>query len=597
MEKEGALNILGLSFDYHDSAAALLVEGQVVAAAQEERFTRKKYDEVFPSHAIDACLEMAGLKMTDIDHVAYYEEPMMKFDRILYGVVRALPGSRDYLGQTLASWFKRGKFDVKKRIMEYTGLPADRVHLVRHHQAHAASAFFCSGFDQAAVVTLDGVGEYDTASISLGRGTKLRQIKSVRYPDSIGLFYSALTAFLGFKVNSGEYKVMGMAGFGQPRYRDLMYKMIRPVKGGFKLDQSYFSFFAPRELPYSPRLVEMLGPPREPESPFDVGDLSQPAPPGSEQEKCRHYADIAASLQLVTEEIILDFVRYAVKRTGLKQVAMAGGVALNSVANGRLLRELGLDLYVQPAAGDAGGSLGAALYFHCCRAGQPRPRPLDNVYLGRRYQDEDVRRALKEAAVDTWEYVDDFDRLAHQVAGLLKEGAVIGWFQDRFEWGPRALGCRSILGNPGRADMQRIINEKIKFREPFRPFAPAVLAERATEFFDMPQPTSRLQPENYMLAVWNIKPEARKRIPAVTHVDGTGRVQLVWKEQNPGFRRLIEAFEEQTGLPVLLNTSFNRRGEPIVNTPDDALTTFMWSGLDYVVINNFLVKKQEVINL
>ncbi len=586
------MNIIGLSFDYHDSAAALVADGEVVAAAQEERFSRKKHDARFPRLAIDSCLEQAGLKRDDVDFVAHYEKPLLKLDRIVYGALRALPRGAHYLRETFVEWLREGKFDVRERIVRDFGIARDKVEFVQHHAAHSASAFYCSPFERATVVTLDGVGEHETATVWRGDRQGLRKRHAVRYPDSIGLFYSALTAFLGFEVNGGEYKVMGMSGFGRPRHLDAMRKLLRYGGGRFHMDQSYFDFFAPEKLPFTPKLVQLLGTPREPDTPFEVGDLEAPAAPGSAEERCRHYADIAASLQQITEEAIMDFVDTAVREhTGVPEVAMAGGVALNALATGRLQRELGHPLYVQPAAGDSGGALGAALLCHMRRSGVSKPRPLADVFLGPAYDDRSVDEALAEAQVDSYERFSYEAEMLEEVAKLLAEGAVVGWQQGRFEWGPRALGSRSILGNPTLPDMQARINEKIKFREPFRPFAPAVLAERATEYFDLPEPHSRLQPETFMLSVCRVRRE--KRLPAVTHVDGTARVQLVWKESRTVFRRLLETFEKRSGTPVLLNTSFNRNREPIVASPADAVSTFLWSGLDYLVINNTLVRKES----
>lgn len=593
------MKLLGLSYDFHDAAAALVIDGAVRAAIQEERLSHIKHDANFPKKAIASCLSQTDLAIKDIDYVIYYEDPMLKFDRIIYGIIRGLPRtqltqSRKYLRDTLISWFRRSKFAVRDRIANELKFPAEKVQFVKHHQAHAASAFFCSPFDRATVVTLDGVGEYDTASVSLGQGQKLRRLWSVHYPDSIGLFYSALTAYLGFEINEGEYKAMGMAGFGEPVHYEKFKNLVQHGDGRFKLDQSYFNFLTPKDLPFSRKFVDLFGPPREPGSPFNMGNRSQAAPTDSVEAKSRYYADIAASMQRVTEEMILGFVSAAKQRTGINNVAMAGGVALNCLANGRIQQELGCDLYVHPAASDAGGALGAALYFHTCVAKLGRPKPLASPFLGSQYGDDDVRQALDEAGIDSFREIDNLDELVFEVAQLLASGAVVGWFQGRSEWGPRALGCRSILGNPTLPEMQRVVNEKIKFREPFRPFAPAVLAERAEEYFEISTPRSRLQPETFMLSVSKVRPDARHRIPAVTHVDGTARLQLVWKEPRSRFRHLLEAFDRTANVPILLNTSFNRRSEPIVETPADALNTFLYSGLDYLVINNCLVRKESI---
>jgi carbamoyltransferase len=373
-----------------------------------------------------------------------------------------------------------------------------------------------------------------------------------------------------------------MAGFGQPTMVDLIRRMVRWDGSHFELDQSYFDFFAATETHFRPKMVELLGQPRMPEASFAPADDAD----------SRHYADIAASVQRVTEEIILSYVDAATRLVGIKRVAMAGGVALNSLANGRIQRELGVELYVQPSAGDAGGALGAALAAHCQIPNTHRPAPLLSAYLGQSFTNADAVAALKAAGMESYEILPDLETTCRRTAELLRDGAVIGWFQGRFEWGPRALGARSILANPALPDMQRTINEKIKFREPFRPFAPAVLAEKASRYFEIESERSELDPESFMLSVAQVRSDARADIPAVTHVDGTARVQLVWERSDSAFRRLLEHFDTLTGLPVLLNTSFNRRGEPIVSSPADALKTFTWSGLDCLVMGNVLVHKE-----
>jgi carbamoyltransferase len=574
--------ILGLSFDYHDAAAALLRDGQVVAAADEERFSRQKHDHRFPSRAIAFCLRRAGIDASQLDAVAFYERPFLKFDRIVRAGLAARVQGRngDYLPRVVEHWIGEGKFEARARIAGHLGLSPERVFGMPHHAAHAASAFFGSPFDRATVVTMDGVGEYETLTVSAAHDRTIERLYGLSLPESLGLFYSAFTAFLGFEVNEGEYKVMGMAGFGHPTHLETMRRLLRTTDDGlFAIDQQYFEFECPEDLPYTPKLRELFGAPREAESAFSVRDASS-----------RHYADIAASLQRRTEEVILHVVRHAVERTGIHNVCIAGGVGLNSLANARIQRELGCELYVHPAAGDGGGALGAALHHHHVVRQQPRRGALDNVYLGDEHPESAVIAELRRHGITDWRRLAD-DELMREVVDRLIAGQVVGWMQGRFEWGPRALGNRSILANPTRMDMQEIVNLRIKFREPFRPFAPSVLSEHAHEYFDVaPQPTATA-PENFMLAVARVRDEKRSVIPAVTHYDGTARVQLVRRETNPRYYRLIEAFGARTGVPVLLNTSFNLRGEAMVDKPYDALETFFWSEMDALVMGNIVVAK------
>lgn len=577
--------ILGLSFDFHDAAAALLVDGTVVFAAEEERYSRIKHDRRLPREAVQAALQHAGIGIDAVDAVVFYEQPIVKFGRI-HAACQQEPNGEALLAENLAYWFRHGKFTVAERIADALGVAREKIHFVRHHQSHAAAAFFASGFDEACVVTIDGIGEYETATISRGQGNTLRKLKSLRHPESIGLFYSAMTAFLGFEVNEGEYKVMGMAGFGQPRFVDQLRPLVLNAENQVRIDTSYFDFGMGTQCPYRPALTELLGPAREAEAEFD------PFANGPLGETSRHYADIAASVQSVTEEAILAFLGQAVALTQTRKVAYAGGVALNSLANGRAMRELGIEMYVHPSPGDAGGALGAALYYHCATLGLPRPAPVTSALLGSSYGSHDIEIALKRIGARKSETFADASALYQRTAELLAEGKVIGWFQGRFEWGPRALGARSILADPSHPDMQRTINEKIKFRELFRPFAPVVMAEHATEYFEIAPDLGPLAPENFMLSVCRVRPEQALRIPAVTHVDGTARVQVVPQDAATPLRSLLEAFHGIKGLPVLLNTSFNRRGEPMVAAPRDALQTFFYSGLDCLVMENTIVWKK-----
>ena len=575
--------VLGLSFDYHDAAAALLMDGRIVFAAEEERYSRIKHDRRLPRLAVREALKHAGIGIDQVDAVIFYEQPMVKFGRI-YQATRGLADGTARLADSLAYWFRNGKFQVTERIAEELGVARERIHFIRHHQSHAAAAYFSSPFEAATVVTIDGIGEYETASVSVGSASRLEQIDAMRYPNSLGLFYSAMTAFLGFEVNEGEYKVMGMAGFGQPRHLDTLRPLLFDA-GRLRVDGDFFDFQVASGPPYRQALLDLLGPARKPEACFDPGADTAIG------NSSRHYADIAASVQRLAEEAVLDYVAAAVARTGIRAVAYAGGVALNSLANGRIQRELGVPLYVHPSPGDAGGALGAALYHHCVTLGLPRPAPLKSALLGSGHTQDEVLAALSHLGIRKVETLPDRASMCHRVAAILADGKVIGWFQGRFEWGPRALGARSILADPSHPGMQRIINEKIKFREPFRPFAPAVLAEHAADYFDVAGSGGPLDPERFMLSVCRVREDKAARIPAVTHVDGTARVQLVGAGEPTAFRELLEHFHASTGLPVLLNTSFNRRGEPIVATPRDALQTFFYSGLDCLVMENSIVWK------
>jgi len=589
-----SIYVLGVSFDYHDAAAALLRDGEVIAAAEEERFSRQKHDHRFPAKAIAFCLRRAGIAAHQVDAVAFYEQPFLKFDRIVHSGLkaRAQGRNRPYLGRVLDTWMHEGKFDARRRICEHLGIAPDHVYGMTHHAAHASSAFFCSPFDRATVVTMDGVGEYETVTVSEARDRTITPLYGRSLPESLGLFYSAFTAFLGFEVNEGEYKVMGMAGFGQPTHLETMRSLMRATPDGlFAIDHDYFEFECPDDLPYKPKLRELFGEPRDPESLFQVPPKSESPAPGSVEAVSLHYANIAASLQARTEEIILHVVEHAVRATGIRNVCVAGGVGLNSLANARVQRELGCQLYVHPAAGDSGGAVGAALHHCHSRLALPRRQGMENLYLGDEHSEDEVIAELTRHGVGGWSRCVDHEALVRAVAQRLVDGKVVGWMQGRFEWGPRALGNRSILANPMRKDMQEIVNVRIKFREPFRPFAPSVLAEHAHEYFEIPDAIAPTGPEHFMLAVARVRPDKREVIPAVTHYDGTARVQVVRRETNPLYHRLIQAFGERTGVPVVLNTSFNLRGEAIVDTPYDALETFFWSEMDALVMGNILLDK------
>jgi len=601
MDAHSKQNILGISAYYHDSAAALMSSGSLVAAAQEERFSRKKHDARFPSRAIRYCLDETGLKLTDIDQIVFYDKPLVKFERLLETYLSYAPhGIRSFVA-AMPIWLKEKlylKRTLRKELAELgdceiSSLPT--LLFAEHHQSHAASAFFFSPFQRAAVLCLDGVGEWATTSAWRGNGADLEPLWEIDFPHSLGLLYSAFTYFTGFRVNSGEYKLMGLAPYGEPRYVDVILDKLMDIKddGTFRLDMSYFNYCT--GLTMTNKRFDALfdGPPRLPESKLTQREM-----------------DIAASIQKVTEMVVLRLAETLHRETGEKNLCLAGGVALNCVANGRILREGPFDkLWIQPAAGDAGGSVGAAATVWHLYNDQPRTVNghdlMQGSFLGPRYSKEQIRSEL-DAFGARYHEVDD-DDLFPMLAETLEQENVVGWFQGRMEFGPRALGGRSIVGDPRSAKMQSVMNLKIKYRESFRPFAPSVLAERVNDYFE--QETS----SPYMLIVAPVKEELRislteeqqslfgieklnlkrSELPAITHVDYSARVQTVHNDTNPRYHRLIRAFEERTGCGVLVNTSFNVRGEPIVCTPTDAYRCFMRTEMDYLVVEGFLLKKDE----
>jgi carbamoyltransferase len=574
-----------------------LRDGQLVAAAEEERFTRKKHDYDFPKNAIQFCLDTAGVRGPDLDYVVFFEKPFRKFDRILATVLQTYPQSWKVFRESMITWML-DKLWVASKLQFDLGVRKERVLFSEHHLSHAASAFLCSPFDEAAILTVDGVGEWVTGTYGTGRGNDIRLTKQMEFPHSLGLLYSAFTAFLGFEVNEGEYKVMGMAPYGQPRYVDKVWKLVRQNQdGSFSLDMDYFCFHHSTDRTFNGRFVELFGEPRPTKMQFFTESTGFPkyfgAPPPNYKEMCRlnqHYADVAASIQKVTEELLVGMAKHLHQVTGLKRLCIAGGVGLNSVANSRMLRECGFDeLYVQPAAGDGGGALGAALWAYNALLGKPRTFRLDHAYWGRAYSPSEVSAFLREKGIP-YCLIEDDDKLLDRVVERLIQGKVVGWFQGRFEWGPRALGDRSILADARNPEMKDIVNAKIKFREPYRPFAPSVLAECAESYFDLPQ-AARHYPARYMLYVVPVKPDHHATLPAITHVDGSGRLQTVFRDQSPRYYSLIQRFGQATGVPVVLNTSFNLKGEPIVNTPANAFNTFSRSEMDALVLGNFLVEK------
>ncbi len=588
--------ILGISAFYHDSAAALVVDGRIVAAAQEERFTRKKHDESFPRQAVDYCLAEAGITSSQVDYVGFYDKPLLKFERLLETFLATAPGSFRAFLHSIPAWLRQ-KLHVPREISR--GLDdgyRKRIVFAEHHESHAASAFFPSPFEEAAILTLDGVGEWATATMGYGRGNRITLTHELRFPHSLGMLYSAFTYYCGFRVNSGEYKLMGLAPYGQPIHADLIRQRLLDVKpdGSFRVDLQYFDYH--RGLTMTSRAFDRLfgGPPREPESPITQREM-----------------DIAASMQQVTEEIILAAARHVHEVTGHRNLCLAGGVALNCVGNGRILREGPFErLWIQPAAGDAGGALGVALLIWHQLLNNPRSvEPHDNQQgslLGPAFDDSQIRQFLDRTGVEYHDCETD-DDLCDRVADLLAHEKVVGWFQGRMEFGPRALGARSILGDARSQSMQSVLNRKIKFRESFRPFAPAVLAEHASEYFEVSGDVD----SPYMLLVAPVKAAQRtaaddseaacgfdklrlrrSTIPAVTHVDGSARVQMVDAERHGRFRKLLERFYTKTGCPILINTSFNVRGEPIVCTPEEAYRCFRATEMDALALGRFVLVKK-----
>jgi carbamoyltransferase len=562
------VNILGISCFYHDAAAALLRDGELVAAAHEERFTRKRHDPDLPRQAVRYCLEQAGIGIRDLDYVAFYDKPFVKFERILTTYLATFPRSLPSFTKSMPVWLKE-KLWVPRLIHDRLGYQGE-VLFAEHHQSHAASAFLPSPFEEAAILTCDGVGEWATATQGVGRGTSFELLKEVRFPHSLGLLYSAFTYYLGFKVNSAEYKVMGAAPYGEPRFADLILRELVDLRGdgSFRLNMRYFAYDYGLTMT-NPRFERLFGQPRR----------------DPEAKLTQFHWDVAASIQKVTEEIVLRMVRDLHARTGQRNLCMAGGVALNCVANGRIVREGPFaELWVQPAAGDAGGALGAALFVHNAVLGKPRSFRMEHAFWGPAYADEAIRRYL-DARGAPYRSLAREPMLEETARRLDRDQAVVGWFQGRMEWGPRALGSRSILADARNPENWRRVNLKIKFRESFRPFAPAVLAERASEWFEI----DRESP--YMLLVCPVRPG--RQVPAVTHVDGSARLQTLTREAHPEFYDLLAAFERRTGCPVLINTSFNVRGEPIVCTPDDAYLCFMRTNMDVLVLGNQILLKEE----
>jgi carbamoyltransferase len=585
--------IIGISAFYHDSAACLLVGGELVAAAQEERFTRVKHDSAFPLESVRYCLRQAGLTLDEIDYVVFYDKPLLKFERLIETYLHNAPRGRASFLKAIPVWLKEKLFlkrIIRQHLAEISATAGPKLLFNEHHQSHSASAFFPSPFEKAAVLCLDGVGEWATSSVWLGEGNKLTPLWQINFPHSLGLLYSAFTYYTGFKVNSGEYKLMGLAPYGNPVYVDQIRKIIDIKKDGtYRLDMRYFDFATDLRMTNHRFHSLFGGPPRKPESPLTQKEM-----------------DLAASVQKVTEEVVLRLARTIRQETGAENLCLAGGVALNCVANGLLRREKIFErIWVQPAAGDAGGAVGAAYSAWHEYLGQPRSSPADSMkgaFLGPAFTADEAADALKRAGAVFRAYPEE--ELYPLVAKLLAEGNVVGWVQGRMEFGPRALGARSILGDPRDPAMQETMNLKIKFRESFRPFAPAVKKERVEDFFEFsgdapymqftaPVKASERKPLSETATGLARLKIPRSTIPAVTHLDYSARLQTVDSGKNPRFHRLLSEFEAKTGCPVLVNTSFNVRGEPIVCTPADAYRCFLHTEMDYLVVENLLLKRSE----
>jgi len=592
--------ILGISAFYHDSAASLLIDGEIVAAAQEERFTRKKHDSSYPVNAIDYCLSEVGLSLEQVDYIVFYDKPYLKFERLLKTYIAFAPKGLHSFIMAMSIWLREKLFLKNMLIKEMkkvdSNFNSNKLMFGEHHFSHAASAFFASPFEEAVVVTLDGVGEWATTTVAIGKGHELNIVKEIHFPHSLGLLYSAFTYYTGFRVNSGEYKVMGLAPYGEPKYKELILDKLIDLKedGSFRLDQSYFNYAVGLTM-VNQKFAKLFGEPiRKP----DTDKLTQ------------FHMDIAASIQAVTEEVVLTMTRSLANEYNIPNLCMAGGVALNCVANGKILRDKAFkDIWIQPASGDAGGALGAALALWHKELNKPRKVNLNDSmrgsYLGPLYTQEKIEKELSECGA-IFHTVNE-KNMIEQAAQALSDKQAVGWFQGRMEFGPRSLGGRSILGDPRSEEMQKTLNLKVKYRESFRPFAPSVLREDVSEWFEADYDSP------YMLLVGDVKKDKRiemtdeekalfgidklnirrSNIPAVTHVDYSARIQTVHKETNPRYHALISKFKEKTNCPVIVNTSFNVRGEPIVCSPKDAFQCFMGTGLDLLVIGNCVLRKED----
>jgi len=570
--------VLGISCYYHDSSAALIKDGVVVAAAQEERFTRKKHDTSFPSKAIEFCLQSQGITIDEINHIGFYEKPFLKFERLLYQHLESFPKSYRTFAGNIPSWINEKLRVVKtvKKKLRYRG----EIFFVQHHMAHAAGSFLVSPFKKAAILTVDGVGEWTTTAYGVGEGNDIHLMKTINFPSSLGLLYSTITAYLGFTANNSEYKVMGLAPYGDMDRKTNEYypkiKQLVDVKedGSFRLDMSYFAYHHKNKMPSSKLFSLLGGKTRKPDEPLE-----------------KRHKDVAAALQMVLEDVVLKMLIFLHKETKIDTLVLAGGVALNSVMNGKILRNTPFKkIWIQPDPGDGGTSIGAASYVYNTILGNKRTYVLRDAYLGPSFSDEAIKKFLDAHKIHYSVFKSD-QELVNKTAELIYKNNVIGWFQKGMEWGPRALGARSILSNPCNKEMKEILNLKVKHREKFRPFAPVVCDDDATTYFECDRPVP--EPTDFMLMVYPIKKKYRSIIPSVTHVDGSGRLQSIRKSQNPLYYDLIKKFGTLSGIPILINTSFNIRGEPIVCTPFDAYKCMMGTGVDYLVIGKYLVKRED----
>jgi carbamoyltransferase len=563
--------VLGISCYYHDAGAALVKDGQLIAAAEEERFNRQKHYSDFPKLAIEYCLAEAGITIDDVDYVGFYEKPLVKFNRILETTLARWPRTYWSWVRSMPVWLMT-KLRIGRTIQKELGTDQD-VYYCQHHLAHAASAFLVSPFEEAAVITADGVGEWTTTGWGVGRGTQIELHQEIRFPHSVGLLFSAITAYLGFRVNDAEWKVMGLAPYGRPTYVDQFREVVDLREdGSFRLNMKYFSHTHSTTRMFNRRWERLFGrPQRRPEAELD-----------------EFHEDIAHSGQKIVEEIMVKMATHVHDVTGLDNVCIAGGVGLNCVANWRILQESGFrNIFIQPAAGDSGGALGTAFYLYNSVLKNPRVFEMKHAYWGPSFTDAEIRDALRSHRL-AYQYFDREEDLLGATARMVGEGKVVGWFQGRMEFGPRALGARSLIADARNPKMKDIINAKVKFREAFRPFAPSILKEHAAEYFEMPAGMDA----PFMLLVPRVRPEKQSVVPAITHRDGTGRVQTVTEEENGRYYRLIKTFAEQTEVPVVINTSFNVRGEPIVCTPQDAITTFLKTGIDVIVMGDYVVTEK-----
>ena len=563
--------VLGISCYYHDSGAALVKDGQLVAAAEEERFNRQKHYSDFPKLAIEYCLKEAGITIDDVDYIGFYEKPLVKFNRILETILARWPLTYWSWVRSMPVWLM-SKLRIGRTIQEQLDTNKD-IYYCQHHLAHAASAFLVSPFEEAAVITADGVGEWTTTGWGVGKGTEIEIQKEIRFPHSVGLLFSAITAYLGFRVNDAEWKVMGLAPYGKPTYVDQFHEVVDiRDDGSFRLNMKYFSHTHSTARMFNRRWEELFGQPQR----------------SQETELNEFHEDIAHSGQKVVEEIMVKMATHVHRVTGQRNVCIAGGVGLNCVANWRILQESGFEnIFIQPAAGDSGGALGTAFYLYNSVLKNPRVFQMKHSYWGPSFSDQEIEATLTANGL-SHKYFDREEDLLNTTAQMVDEGKVVGWFQGRLEFGPRALGSRSLVADARNPKMKDIINAKVKFREAFRPFAPSILKEHAHEYFEMPAGMDA----PFMLLVPKVRPEMHVVLPAITHKDGTGRLQTVTEADNGRYYRLIKAFAERTGVPVVINTSFNVRGEPIVCTPQDAINTFVKTGIDVIVMGNHLVTEK-----